>query len=393
MASLNVTPDDSSVESVSGDLDLLMVKNDDSDYYVPAFGVNQVGNVIDGEGYKVFLAGAESQSFSVEGMAIDLSTAISLESYTFNMLGYLPQECMATSDVFAGYEDNILVVKNDASDYYVPAFGVETLYEMCPGEAYSVFLNGGDDIEFTYPTSLALLSDDLRELNDEYKAQTRRDDVAVTGESHLVILDGISGEVQEGDILRAYANNNLVGSINIIDEHLIGSHPIDLVTHGSVDLSDWDGPILPGYDKGDEIEIRLFSIEDQVELRVESDLNVNVYGENEQMSFGTATVFDAPAIATDFRLAQNYPNPFNPTTTIEYNVASSGFVSLKVYDVMGRLVKTLVDNQWMVAGYESDYSVIWNGLDDSGQKVSAGLYIYRLQSGSMSTSNKMILLK
>ena len=111
------------------------------------------------------------------------------------------------------------------------------------------------------------------------------------------------------------------------------------------------------------------------------------------MSFGTATVFDAPAIATDFRLAQNYPNPFNPTTTIEYNVASSGFVSLKVYDVMGRLVKTLVDNQWMVAGYESDYSVIWNGLDDSGQKVSAGLYIYRLQSGSMSTSNKMILLK
>ena len=104
--------------------------------------------------------------------------------------------------------------------------------------------------------------------------------------------------MQEGDILRAYANNNLVGSINIIDEHLTGSRPIDLVAHGSVDLSDWDGPILPGYDKGDEIEIRLFSIEDQVELRVESDLNVNVYGENEQMSFGTATVFDAPALPT-----------------------------------------------------------------------------------------------
>jgi len=61
--------------------------------------------------------------------------------------------------------------------------------------------------------------------------------------------------------------------------------------------------------------------------------------------------------------------------------------------VMGRLVKTLVDNQWTVAGQTSGYSVMWNGLDDSGQKVSAGLYIYRLQSGSMSTSNKMILLK
>ena len=223
--------------------------------------------------------------------------------------------------------------------------------------------------------------------------RAHRDDVAVTGESHLVILEGISGKVQEGDILRAYANDELVGSINIIEEHLTGIRAIDLVAHGSVDLSEWDGPILSGYDKGDEIEIRLFSIQDQVELRVESDLNVNVYGENEQMSFGSATVYDAPAMPTDFRLAQNYPNPFNPTTTIEYNVATSGFVSLEVYDVMGRLVKTLVDNQWVVAGQTSGYSVTWNGLDDNGQKVSAGLYIYRLQSGSMSTSNKMILLK
>jgi len=314
----------------------------------------------------------------------------------------LPQECMASSEVFAGYEDSILLVKNDASDYYVPAFGVTTLDEMCPGEAYAVFLNGGGGLDFMYPSGMASLSDDLRDINDDYKAQTRRDDVAVTGESHLVILDGISGEVQEGDILRAYANNELVGSINIIDEHLMGIRPIDLVTHGSVDLSAYDGPVLHGYDEGDRIELRLFSIEDQGELKVISTLDYDTYataintdGDEIRipMSFGSAEVRNESAIPTDFRLAQNYPNPFNPTTTIDYNVASTGFVSLKVYDVMGRLVKTLVDNQWTVAGQTSGYSVMWNGLDNSGQKVSAGLYIYRLQSGSMSTSNKMILLK
>ena len=174
-------------------------------------------------------------------MAIDLSTMLFLEPYTFNMLGYLPQDCMATSDVFAGYEDSILLAKNDASDYYVPGFGVTTLDEMCPGEAYAIFLNGGGGLDFMYPSGMASLSDDLRDINDEYKAQTRRDDVAVTGESHLVILDEISGEVQEGDILRAYANNELVGSINIIEDHLSGIHPIDLVAHGSVDLSAYDG--------------------------------------------------------------------------------------------------------------------------------------------------------
>jgi hypothetical protein len=402
MASFNVTPENGSVSSIFGDLSLLLVKNDDSEYYVPDFGVDQIDEVSVGEGYKVFLTGGGSQSFSVEGMAIDLSTMLSLESYTFNMLGYLPQDCMATSEVFAGYEDSILLVKNDASDYYVPAFGVTTLDEMCPGEAYAVFLNGGGGLDFMYPSGMASLSDDLRDINDDYKAQTRRDDVAVTGESHLVILDGISGEVQEGDILRAYANNELVGSINIIDEHLMGIRPIDLVAHGSVDLSAYDGPVLHGYDEGDRIELRLFSIEDQGELKVISTLDYDTYataidadGDEIRipMSFGSVEVRNESAIPTDFRLTQNYPNPFNPTTTIDYNVASTGFVSLKVYDVMGRLVKTLVDNQWTVAGQTSGYSVMWNGLDDGGQKVSAGLYIYRLQSGSMSTSNKMILLK
>ena len=104
-------------------------------------------------------------------------------------------------------------------------------------------------------------------------------------------------------------------------------------------------------------------------------------------------MYDAPAIPTSFKLAQNYPNPFNPVTTIEYNVANSSFVTLEVYDVMGRLVKTLVDNQWTVAGQTSGYSINWNGVDDRGQRVSAGLYIYRLQSGSMTTTKKMILLK
>ena len=293
MASFNVMPEDESVSSVFGSLDLILVKNDDSEFYVPDFGVDQVNNVMTGEGYKVFLDGPGSQSFTVEGMASDASIMLTLDAYTFNLLGYLPQECMPTSEVFAGYEDQILIVKNDGSDYYVPAFGVSTLDEMCPGEGYAVFLNGGSSIDFMYPMGLASLSDDLRDLNDDYKQRAHRDDVDLTGESHLVIVDDISGKVQEGDILRAYANDNLVGSINIVDEHLAGIRPIDLVAHGSVDLSSWDGPVLPGYDKGDQIELRLFSRQDQVELKVDIDLNVNVYGENEQMSFGSANVYDA----------------------------------------------------------------------------------------------------
>ena len=119
----------------------------------------------------------------------------------------------------------------------------------------------------------------------------------------------------------------------------------------------------------------------------------NVFEVSEALVVNSEEFIDVVEVVSEFSLSSAYPNPFNPTTTIDYNVASNGFVSLKVYDVMGRLVKTLINNQWTVAGNTSGYKVVWNGLDDTGQKVSAGLYIYRLESGVMSTSNKMILLK
>ena len=302
---------------------------------------------------------------------------------------------MNTVDVFAGYEDQILVVKNDASDYYVPAFGVTTLDEMCPGEGYAIFLNGANGIDFMYPMG-TLASAHNSDVMDDYKSSTRRDDVAVTGESHLVLVTGLTAqdgvEIAEGDILRAYANGELVGSINIVNDHINGA-PIDLVAHGSLDFSEFGGPVLDGYIKGDEINLSYYSRSTDTEYDVEYDLDVNVYGEGSEMSVGGITVLNELENPTSFKLSQNYPNPFNPTTMIEYNVEHSGLVSLKVYDIMGRLVRTLIDGEFKSAGNADGYRSQWNGLDDKGQQVSAGLYIYRLESGSMAISNKMILLK
>jgi hypothetical protein len=90
-----------------------------------------------------------------------------------------------------------------------------------------------------------------------------------------------------------------------------------------------------------------------------------------------------------FDLEQNYPNPFNPVTRITYTIPENSFVSLKIYDMLGREVKTLV-NQNMNAGR---ISVDWNGDDNSGVKVSSGVYIYKITAGSFVSSKKMMLLK
>tara|TARA_B110000014_G_C19982563_1_gene508780 strand:+ start:1 stop:888 length:888 start_codon:yes stop_codon:yes gene_type:complete len=295
---------------------------------------------------------------------------------------------MSTSDVFAGYEEQILVVKSDESDYFVPSYGVETLSEMCPGEAYAIFLNGAEGIDFMYPMGTAMYTTDMM---DDYKLRTRTNAVTETGLSHLILVTDLSGEVAVGDQLRAYANDKLVGEINIVSEHLEG-YPIDLVAVGGADLSEWGGPELAGYRAGDGIELRLYSDSRNVELRVSASLDNTSYGNDAEMSIGSIVVLNENAIITSFELTQNYPNPFNPSTTIDYNIHSSGYVSMNVYDVMGRLVRTLVD-EYKEAGNVNGYSVTWDGLDNIGNKVSTGVYIYSLQAQGVSTTKKMVLMK
>ena len=90
-----------------------------------------------------------------------------------------------------------------------------------------------------------------------------------------------------------------------------------------------------------------------------------------------------------FALHQNYPNPFNPITSLRYDLPEDGLVNITIYDMMGRLVKTLV-NTSQTAGYKS---IQWNATNDRNEPVSAGLYLFTIQSGEFRQSKKMVLLK
>ncbi|OQY27235.1 MAG: hypothetical protein B6244_11240 [Candidatus Cloacimonetes bacterium 4572_55] len=90
-----------------------------------------------------------------------------------------------------------------------------------------------------------------------------------------------------------------------------------------------------------------------------------------------------------FALDQNYPNPFNPSTTIQYQLPISGHTTLKIYNVTGQLVKTLVDRK-EDAGYKS---VPWSGLNDRDQTVSSGVYFYQLKADGETATARMVLLK
>ncbi len=89
-------------------------------------------------------------------------------------------------------------------------------------------------------------------------------------------------------------------------------------------------------------------------------------------------------IPLQYSLEQNYPNPFNPSTTIEYNLPQGGFVTLKVYNILGKEVATLVNEQIDAGKHKVDF-------DASGP--NSGVYFYKIESGSFVGTKKMILLK
>jgi hypothetical protein len=125
----------------------------------------------------------------------------------------------------------------------------------------------------------------------------------------------------------------------------------------------------------------------------DNDGNFSSFSKTEVFTVGNLTDVDdengSGKIPTTYALEQNYPNPFNPTTTIKYSIPEVSFVNIKIYDMLGREVKSLVSSQQKAGSYE----IRWNGENNYGSKVASGTYIYRVTAGDYSKALKLMLLK
>jgi hypothetical protein len=127
-----------------------------------------------------------------------------------------------------------------------------------------------------------------------------------------------------------------------------------------------------------------FDVEKTTEVNKEQTLSFSILGKNNQR--WTKEIKIKVLAPQTYELFQNYPNPFNPTTKIEYQIPAGtyGHTSLRIYDMLGRDVATLVNEQKEPGGYE----VIFDA-----SRFASGVYIYQLQAGSFSAVKKMLLLR
>ena len=97
-----------------------------------------------------------------------------------------------------------------------------------------------------------------------------------------------------------------------------------------------------------------------------------------------SNVAETDFIPSEYQLSQNYPNPFNPVTNIEFSIPTKSYVSLKIYNILGEEVKTLVSGVRNAGKYIMKFDA---------SNLASGVYIYRIKSGTFSHSKKLILLK
>jgi hypothetical protein len=119
-------------------------------------------------------------------------------------------------------------------------------------------------------------------------------------------------------------------------------------------------------------------------------------GESMYQSVNIVMITDPDNVGVDtntgpfsFALHQNFPNPFNPSTEIQYEIPDDLLISVSIYDVAGRHIRSLI-NEDKLAG---SYSTIWDGKNDLGSSVAAGVYIYSIEAGKHRQNKKAVYLK
>ena len=196
---------------------------------------------------------------------------------------------------------------------------------------------------------------------------------------------GYKSAIHEKDGSISISSDGLIAGIQIdmkatrfeINDHL----PMDVSLnvngeHQMILIYGLNGETLSGE------EVELFSNMEDYEIN--SIIVVNVLGDAMEIE-----MMDKDLPKT-FSLNQNYPNPFNPSTKIGFTLGKNELISLNIYDVQGRLIKTLIDNEQFSDGY---HQFPWNGKNNFEEQVPSGMYLYKLKGDHQLEMKKMILMK
>jgi hypothetical protein len=346
---------------------LLEYVSSPSGYFKPGDPYSTLTSISSKEGYYLKLNGPANKIF-FRGRALTDKT-ISL-SAGWNMISYSPDYELAVDKAFesliasntlqyvTGFVQGALVYDPDAPQS-------STLNTLKPTKGYWVKVNAAVT-NFSFPAQTQGGASGKIAANHSVKHPEVK-----PNPSFMFVKGKIMGSrYNVGDWVKVLSeDNHVVGAAEIIEGGYLRNSAVygDDVTTEDIDGLKAGEKIAFAYD-GDTLT---------------SHVQFN------PMSFHEVKLDYDTFLPTTFALHQNHPNPFNPITTIRYDLPENGPVSIIIYDLMGREIKTLVKQ----VSAPGRYSVNWNGRNQFGKQIASGMYFYRMETPKFQSVKKLIFLK
>lgn len=313
-------------------------------------------------------------TLEISGAPVSGSTPIQVYS-GWNLVSYLPDFGMGIIDGFSSLDGNLIVATGE-DGIYIPDDISSTLLDLEPCKGYWVKVETDDDL--VYPVAgPAIASQKPRSLGNSMAASIS-DITPTTNWINLYANElTIDGEVvKSGTVISAYTQNGVkAGTYTMAENGLFGFMPVY--------ADDISTETVEGVRAGESFYLTIDGVEAKETFTF-------VSGNGARVEISNLTAGDhTDVLPTNFSLSQNYPNPFNPTTTIEFSLPTASKTKIEVYNILGKLVSVPFDG---MAG-AGENSIVWDGTNSHGQKVSSGIYFYRLTADEYTETKKMTLLK
>jgi hypothetical protein len=356
-----------------------ILKNANGDFCKPDWdywGI-EYWNVL--EGYLLKLREQEQDPLecSWEGTPVNPQTEIELPA-GWSMISYLPYyRLLATVEseywvIPRDVLDNLVIAKDYRGRFLSPEFEYSDMLPWTEGQGYQVNLT--DAVDWVYPDN----PDQEAAASEPVEFTRHWGSRPNTDNNMSVLITSVIGfEPADGDQIAAYnAEGGLVG------EGTFRDGKCGLAVWGDTELTK---DVVEGMVVGEVFELRLWDADKEEVV----NLGVHKFHEGTDLKYeiNGMVVIEATIDATlpdEFYLAQNYPNPFNATTRLSYGLPEASKVKINVFDVTGRLVTTLVNNE-MKAGR---YTAVWNG-----HEAASGVYIVRMEATNFKAVRKVMLVK
>ncbi len=367
LVSINVEPDDLDEQEIVNPLveqnELIIMKNGVGQFYMPELGFSNIDNWRVSEGYQLYMT--DEAVLSVRGRAVASDEPIPLVE-GWNMASYYPTVPVDAVVALDGIKEALDVVKNIDGRFYMPEFDFTNMGDMREGQGYQIRVHQEVDLVYQVPQRRQL----AHQQSSWRAPQHFKPGLKTSDNMSVLVLTNPS--LADGEICAYTKAGRPVGS-GVID------------WQGRCGFAVWGDEMLTPADDGaidrEELNFQLWNGEAEMVVQLELLVGSNRW---EADGWMVGRLHGDGSTPVAFGIFSSWPNPTNGPARLSFGLENEGMAALKVYDISGRLVQTLVNGPLSV-GY---HQTVWNT-----DLISSGVYLIRLEAAGRASSIKVAVVK